>query len=202
MEPDNINLIKKVIAKELNSFDFNKEIQKHEESLSKLQETPADEYSFSGNIEYGIANLLNTATTISHPIGYLTAKKSSLIKMLELLDKNEDELKSILNDKVPESESKSSKDDLINRLKSVKPPKRKHFFECKLTNKEEWGSKNCVCPGAYIYRKYLSLGLTEIEAKLISDYTQLDDLMEDKERYKKGKALYNKYKFLNVSELK
>lgn len=48
----------------------------------------------------------------------------------------------------------------------------------------------------------MSIGLSEEEAKLISDYRELGDLMEAKERYAKGKTLYEKYKFLNVSKLK
>ena len=90
------------------------------------------------------------------------------------------------------------KDDLLERCKSKEKSDQKHFFDCELTD-EDWGSENCICPGAYIYRKYLSIGLSEEEAKLISYYTELKDLMLDKDGLVKAKELYEKHKFLNVS---
>jgi len=200
MNSDKLSLIKKILEKQLDSFDFDKEIQRNEDLLSSLKETPADEYSFSGNIKYGITNLLNTATTATHPIGYLTAKKSTLKELINLLDKDVDELETILNHKPPKSDTSALRDKFMEQLSSEDRPKKKHFFDCELTD-EDWGSENCVCPGAYIYRKYLNIGLSEEEAKLISDYTQLDDLMEDKERFARGKALHEKHKFLNVKNL-
>ncbi|QMU66075.1 MAG: hypothetical protein GKR88_18540 [Flavobacteriaceae bacterium] len=197
MASDKLTLIKKIIEQQLDSFDFNKEIDRNEKMLSDLRETPADEYSLSGNIEYGIINLLSSATGVTHPIGYLTAKKGALKEFLDLLDKDTHQLEEILNP-VPQEKDSSWKDDFLERLETKDKSEKKHFFDCTLTD-EDWGSENCICPGAYIYRKYLSIGLSEEEAKLISDYRELDDLMEDKEKFAKGKTLYEKHKFLNVS---
>lgn len=199
---DKLELIKKVIEKQLNTFDFDAEIDRNQKMLDYFRETPADECVFSGNIEHGIINLVSNATGVTYPMAYLSARKHALQDFLKLLDKEikelEDDLKPIVH---VEKESRFT-DDFLEKLKTRDGGKeqKKHFYDCKLTD-EDWGSEHCICPGAYIYKKYLSIGLSKEEAKLISDYRELDDLMEDKEKYAKGKALYEKHKFLNVSQL-
>jgi len=200
MNPDKLALIKKLIERQLNSFDFDREIEKHQTMLSKIIQTPADEYVFSGNIEHGITNLVDSATGVVHPIGFLTAKKGTLEEFLSLLDMDTNQLQNLLNPIPREEDSSSWKDEFFERLEKNDKPRRKHFFDCTLTD-EDWGSKKCICPGAYIYKKYLSIGLSKEEAKLISDYRELDDLIEDKGRFARGKELYEKHKFLNVSIL-
>jgi len=196
MNSNKLILIKKIIEQELTSFDFNKEIEKNELMLSNLRETPADEYSLSGNIQYGIENIFEAVTGVTYPIGYLNAKKQTLEELLNLLDNTTEQLESIINP-VSLKEDSTWKDNFLEKLGTKSKSKKKHFFDCTLTN-EDWGSKNCICPGAYIYRKYLNIGLSEKEAKLISDYREFGDLMEDKEECVKGKELYQKHKFLNT----
>lgn len=197
MNPDKLVLIKKLIERQLNSFDFDKEIEENQTILSNIIQTPADEYVFSGNIEHGITNLVDSATGVAHPIGFLTAKKSTLEEFLSILDMDTNQLQNLLNP-APREKDSSWKDNFLERLNKKDRPKKNHFFDCTLTD-EDWGSKNCICPGAYIYRKYLSIGLTEEEAKLISDYREFGDIISGKEQFEKGKKLYEKYKFLNTS---
>ncbi|QTD39037.1 hypothetical protein JL193_07250 [Polaribacter batillariae] len=59
MNSNKLTLIKKIIEQQLDSFDFDKEIERNQKILTELRETPADEYSLSGNIEYGITNRLD-----------------------------------------------------------------------------------------------------------------------------------------------
>lgn len=75
MDSGKLKLIKKTLEHELSSFDFDEEIGKHQTMLSDICKTPADEFSLSGNIEHGITNLVETATGVTHTIGFLTAKK-------------------------------------------------------------------------------------------------------------------------------
>ena len=114
MSSDKLKLIKKIIAKQLDSFDFDKEINRHEDMLSEKLKTPADEFSFSGNIEQGITNILNNVTSVSYPIGFLNAQKLTLENLLSLLDKEEHQLEEILNPKPIENDV-SWKDDLLER---------------------------------------------------------------------------------------
>ena len=200
MNSDKLNLIKKIIGQQLSSFDFDKEINDYQVMLSDIRSTPADEFSLSGNIEYGISNLLESATGVSHTIGFLTAKKTILEELLNLINEDINGLNEILKPNTEEEDS-SWKDRFLENIKTKKDSNKKHFFDCTLTD-EDWGSENCICPGAYIYRKYLSIGLSDNEARLISDYTELGNLMEDKERLAKGKALYEKHRFFNASDLK
>ncbi|WP_271784181.1 hypothetical protein [Aquimarina algiphila] len=196
MSLDKLSYIKKVIEKKLSDFDFDGEIKKFEEQQTKIINTPADEYSFSGNIEHGIRNILEVVTGTGHPIGYLTAQKNTFKEILELLEKEETELKAMLSPKSKRKDkhTKSVIDKIFSEAKN-NPPK-KHFFDCKLTD-EEWGSENCICPGAYIYRKYRSIGLSEEEARLIFTYCEIGDIMG--EDYDKAKALYEKHRFLKIN---
>ncbi len=196
MSLDKLNYIKKVIEKRLSDFDFDGEIKKFEKQQTKIINTPADEYSFSGNIEHGIKNILEVAKGTGHPIGYLNAQKNTYKEILELLEKKESELDAMLSPK-PKRKDKHT-ENVIDRifLEAKNSPPRKHFFDCKLTN-EEWASEGCICPGAYIYRKYLSIGLSEEEAKLIFTYCEIGDIMGDD--YEKAKQLYEKHRFLKIN---
>lgn len=198
MNSDKLKLIKDILREQLESVDFDKEIARNQKMLNDIRTTPADEFSFSGNIEHGITNLLDAATTATHPIGYLTAKKIAIQEFLGLLEKDKNELKQILEPNIKESNS-SFKHDFLEKLKSKEKTTRKHFFECELTN-EDWGSENCICPGSYIYKKYLSIGLSKEEAKLISDYREIGDLLENTSDLENAKKLYIKHKFLNLSK--
>ncbi len=200
MNVDKLKLLKKIIEDKLTSIDFEKEIQRNQDILDDIQQTPADECVFSGNIEHGIINKLDTATGVTYPIAYLSARRDAYNEFLSLFDKNKDELEAILNP--PPREKDTTARDLFEKFLETKDdrPVKKHFYDCRLTD-EDWGSEKCICPGAYIYKKYMSIGLSKEEAKLISDYKELGDLMEDKQRYALGKELYEKHKFLNVSIL-
>ncbi|GAB1858227.1 hypothetical protein MHTCC0001_30640 [Flavobacteriaceae bacterium MHTCC 0001] len=192
-----LEYLKAIIEKELSNFDYDREIEKFREQEKRIIETPADEYSFTGNIEHGITNLVNAASGSSHPVGYLTGQKKTYESILELLKKGETELEKMLL--VKPNKNKNNRDSIIDEIFSKaknEPSNRKHFYDCKLTD-EEWGSENCVCPGAYVYKKYLSIGLSKEEAKLISTYTEIGDIMG--EDYERAKALYEKYKFLKIN---
>jgi hypothetical protein len=196
MSLEKLSYIKKIIEKKLSDFDFDREIKKFEEQQTKIMSTPADEYSVSGNIEYGIRNIMEVATGISHPIGYLTAQKNTFKEILKLLEKEESELKAMLFPK-PKRKEKHT-ESVIDRIFSdaKNSPPKKHFFDCKLTD-EEWASEGCICPGAYVYRKYLSIGLSEEEAKLIFTYCEIGDIMG--QDYEKAKQLYEKHRFLKIN---
>ena len=199
MKSHKLHLIKKIIEQQLSSFEFDKEISKQQTTLLDVSETPADEFSLSGNIKYGITNLVEATTGLSHTIGFLYSKKSALEEFLKLLDKDEEELNTVLKPNKPEPVT-SWKDTLLTEFKTKPKTNKLHFLDCPLTT-EKWGSENCICPGAYIYRKYLSKGLSKAEARLISDYSELGHLMEDKDHFTRGKALYTKHKFLNISSI-
>ncbi len=195
MNSNKLTQLKKVIEYKLSSFDFDGEIKKYEKQLTKIYQTPADEYSNSGNIEHGIINILEVAIGVNHPIGYLVGQRRTYQEILELFKKSKNELEKILN---PPSYKDEDFEDFIKNLESSdKEPVKKHFFDCKLTD-EEWGSENCICPGAYVYRKYLSIGLSEEEAKLIFTYSQIGNTMG--EEYEKAKQLYEKHKFLKINK--
>lgn len=199
MKSDKLTLLKKVIEHKLSSFDFDGEIKNYENRLKKVTQTPADEYSHSGNIEYGIRNILDVATGLSHPIGYLVSQRSTYKQILELLEKKESDLQEILELEPKPVSDKENRESIFDKLNLDKETTstRKHFYDCKLTN-EDWGVENCICPGAYIYRKYLSVGLTKEEAKLVSNYCDFGDAMEEQERIK-AKKLYEKHKFLKIN---
>jgi hypothetical protein len=201
MNSDKLTLLKKVLEHKLSSFNFDEEIKNHQKRLDKVLQTPADEYSLSGNIEYGIRNILDVATGLSHPIGYLVSQRVAYRQILDLLEKEENELQEILSPK-PDSDN-GKKESIIDKIfseaeKSTSP--KKHFYDCKLTN-EDWGVEGCICPGAYIYRKYLSVGLSRKDAKLVSNYCEFGDVMEEQDRIK-AKELYEKHKFLKINPLK
>lgn len=92
MDSNKLELIKKVVKKQLNDFNFEKEIDRNQKILDHFLKTPADECVFSGNIEHGITNLVSTTTGVTHTIGYLTARKNALQDFFRLLDKDVKEL--------------------------------------------------------------------------------------------------------------
>ena len=197
MNSNKLTYLKKVIEHKLSSFDFDRQIAVYERELGKIIHTPVDEYSNSGNIEYGIDNILDAAGNVNYPLGYMRSKKDTYQEILELFEKGEKELENILT-------SYFKKDDLDDYLLDIddldssdEEPLGKHLYDCKLTN-EDWGVEGCTCPGAYVYRKYLSIGLNEEEAKLISDYVEFGSVMEEQKRIK-AKKLYEEYKFLNIN---
>lgn len=197
MDNIKIELLKKIIAKQLADPSIDAMIQHQQEIHDSAINTPADEYSFSGNIAHGITNLTSVATGSIYPVAYLNSKKNTLQEILDLLNADINTLEKHL---VPDSETETEDDwmkDLLDRL-DVKEgqPKKKHFFECKLTD-GEWGDKDCICPGAYVYRKYLSIGLTKEDAKLIANYNEC--FFEDEGQIEKAKNLYEKHKFLKIN---
>ncbi|MDY8134690.1 hypothetical protein [Aquimarina sp. 2201CG5-10] len=139
---------------------------------------------------------LDAVGNVNYPLGYMRSKKDIYKEILELFEKEEKELENLLT-------VYSNQDDLDDHLlnmddldSSDEEPLEKHLDNCKLTN-EDWGVEVCTCPGVYVYRKYLSIGLSEEEAKLISDYVEFGSVMEEQKRIKAEK-LYEKHKFLNL----
>ncbi|MEW7277866.1 hypothetical protein ABW636_04670 [Aquimarina sp. 2201CG1-2-11] len=198
MNSDKLTSLKRVLEHKLSTLDFEEKIARYNRQLGKILQTPADEYSNSGNIEYGIENILDAASAVNYPLGYLRSKRDTYEEILELFGKEEKELESIL---IPLPKQDQLDDILLDGLGLPdEEPSEKHFFNCKLTH-EYWGAEGCSCPGAYVYRKYLSIGLSEEEAKLISNYVDFGSVMEEEERIKAEK-LYEQHKFLNVIAIK
>lgn len=194
MNTNKLTYLKKVIEHKLSNFDFDRQIGVYERELGKILHTPVDEYSNSGNIEYGIDNILDAVGNVNYPLGYMRSKKDTYKEILELFEKDEKELENILT---PHPKHDNLEDLLLDGLDlSDEEPSEKHSPDCKLSD-EDWGAKDCTCPGAYVYRKYLSIGLSEDEAKLISDYVEFGSVMEEQKRIKAEK-LYEEYKFLNI----
>lgn len=194
MNSDKLTSLKRVLEHKLSILDFEEKIAKYDRQLGKILQTPADEYSNSGNIEYGIDNILDAASAVNYPLGYLRSKRDTYKEILELFEKEEKELESILK---PLPKQDNFDDLLLDGLDlSDEKPSEKHFFDCKLTD-EDWGVEGCICPGAYVYRKYLSIGLREEDARLISNYVDFGSVMEEQERIIAEK-LYEQHKFLNV----
>ncbi|GAA4275761.1 hypothetical protein [Aquimarina mytili] len=197
MNSNKLTYLKKVIEYKLSSFDFDKQIEVYDRQLGKILGTPADEYSSSGNIQYGIDNILDALGNVNYPLGYIRSKRDTYKEILELFEKEEKELETILH---PLHKKDNPDTHLLDGMDlSEEEPSEKHFYDCKLTD-EDWGAKGCICPGAYVYRKYLSIGLSEEEAKLISDYVEFGSVMEEQKRIKAEK-IYEKHKFLNVKML-
>ncbi len=134
MNSDKLTLLKKIIKYKLSSFDFDGEIENYEKRLRKVIQTPADEYSHSGNIEYGIRNILDVATGLSHSIGYLVSQRTAYRQILDLLEKEESELQEILS---PKSENDNENEgSIINKIFSEAEKgtsSKKHFYDCELT---------------------------------------------------------------------
>ncbi|MDH7448409.1 hypothetical protein [Aquimarina sp. 2201CG14-23] len=194
MNSDKLTYLKRVLEHKLSILDFEEKITKYDRQLGKILQTPADEYSNSGNIEYGIDNILDAVSAVNYPLGYLRSKRDTYQEILELFEKEEKELESIL---IPLPNQDNLDDLLLDGLDLLdEEPSEKHFFDCKLTD-EDWGAEGCACPGAYVYRKYLSIGLSEEDAKLISNYVDFGSVMEEQERTK-AEELYQHHKFLNI----
>lgn len=192
MEANKLNLIKQLIEKKIADLDVENFIKPYERQLVKILNTPADEYSISGNLETGIKNLLEAARNIEYIIGYQYSKQHTYAEILKLFELGEDQLNTKLN---PPKAIEKTWSILDGKDLSEAKSTRKHFGACTLID-EDWGSDNCICPGAYIYRKYLSIGLSKEEAQLIVKYFELGDTM--KEDYDKAKELYEKQRFLKI----
>jgi len=193
MEKHKLTLINRLIKNKLLDQDIKNFIKPYEMQLAKIIKTPADEYSVSGNLEIGIRNLMEAVRNVEYIIGYQYSREHTYKEILKLFDLEEDQLNAKLN---PSKASEKTWSILDGIDFSEKKPTKKHSGECKLTD-QDWGSENCICPGAYIYRKYLGIGLSKKEAKLIVEYSELGDLMI--KSYDTAKMLYEKHRFLKIN---